>query len=102
MGGPGTDPRDRAQQSQLLGERGQHLLDPLVQPLDHGREVVDVVQVQPGQQGVMVGEPPGAGHRQIRDLRPHRAAGQVGQHPRIPLAGDQRFDHVPGRERGDA
>src|SRR5690349_17182901 len=60
LGGPPPDPRDRAQQPQLLGERGQNLLDPLVQPVDHGREVVDVVQVQPGQQGVLVAEPPGA------------------------------------------
>ena len=29
LGGPVTDPRDRAQQPQLLGEWGQDLLDPL-------------------------------------------------------------------------
>ena len=50
----------------------------------------------------MVGEPTGAGHGQVRDLGPHPAAGQLGQHPRIPLPGDQRFDHVPGRQGGDA
>ena len=57
LGGPFTDPRDRAQQPQLLGERGEDLLDPVIQPVDHAREVVDLVRVHPGQQGVMVTEP---------------------------------------------
>ena len=61
-----------------------------------------MVQVHAGQQGVMVGEPTGAGHGQVRDLGAHPAAGQPGQHAGIPLTGDQRLDHVPGRPGADA
>ena len=46
---PFTDPRDGPQEPQWLGERGDHRLDPVIETLDHDREVVDVVGMHSGQ-----------------------------------------------------
>jgi hypothetical protein len=56
-----------------------------------------VLQVQPAHERVLVTEPPGAGHGQVGDLLAHHPAGQVGEHARVTLAGDERIDHVPCR-----
>jgi len=59
--------------------------------------------VQPAHQGVMVPEAAFQGHRQVRDLGPHLAPGQLGQHRAAALAVDQRLDHRPpglGRDGG--
>ena len=64
--------------------------------------MVDVVGVHSGQQRMVVTEPPGTRHGQIRDLVAHHSAGQLCQHVRVAFAGDECLDHVPRRERGDA
>jgi len=56
-----------------------HHLDLGVQPGEHRLQVIDVVQVQPAHQGVMVTEPALQRHGQVRDLRAHLAPGQIGQ-----------------------
>jgi hypothetical protein len=101
LGGALTDPRDRAQQAHLLAERGDHLLDLGVQPLDHPGQVVDVLQVHPRQQRVMFTKPSRKRHRKIRELLAHHPTGKPGQHPRVTLPSDQRLHHRPRRHRGD-
>ena len=54
-----------------------------------------MVEVEPAEQGVVVGEPAGQRLGQVADLLAQHAAGQVSQHRRVTLAGDQRFDHRP-------
>jgi hypothetical protein len=72
-----TDPRDTPKQPQLPGERVGHLTDPDIEALDHPGEVVDVVGVHPRRQRVVVPEPPGTGHGQVRDLGAHHPAGEL-------------------------
>ncbi|WP_448622207.1 hypothetical protein [Geodermatophilus sp. URMC 65] len=67
-----------------------------------GQRVLDQLQaVQHGlrQLGMLLIEVPGQRLDQLRDFDPHLAAGQLGQHGRIALTGDQCGQHRP---RGDA
>jgi hypothetical protein len=59
-----------------------------------------VFQVQGAHQRVLIAEAARAGQPQVGDLGAHPAARQVRQHRRVALAGDQRLDHVPGRQGG--
>ncbi len=83
-------------------ERADQLVDLAVQPPDHPAQVVDVLQVHPCQQRVMGAEPPRTRHRQVGELLAPRPTGQLGQHPRVTLPGNQRLHHRPRRARGDA
>ena len=100
-GGQPPDPGDGDQQVAGGAKRLHHRLGLRVQLREHAVEVVQVVQVQPAQHGVVVPEPALQRHRQVRDLRPHPADGQVRQHGTAPLPVDQRLDHQPSRLRGD-
>jgi hypothetical protein len=62
LGCPLVDPGDGGQQRHLLGEGGDHLLDPLAQQGNGLVQVVDVGQDLGDQQPVMVGPEP-AGQR---------------------------------------
>src|SRR5207245_9265103 len=79
-GGVPADPGAGGQQVPPALEGLHHLLDPGVQPGDRRLQVTDVVQVQAAHQRVVVAEAAFQGHGQVRDLGPHRAPGQVGQH----------------------
>ena len=68
---------------------------------EHGFQVVDVVQVQPAQEGMMLTEPAFQGHRQVRDLRPHPAVRQLREDRRAALPVDERLDHRPPGLGGD-
>jgi hypothetical protein len=49
-----------------------------------------------GQQvAVVVGKPPGQRLDELKSLDAHPSAGHVGQHHRVPLAGDQGGQHRP-------
>jgi hypothetical protein len=63
--------------------------------------VIDVVQVQAAHQGVVVPEPAFQRHRQVRDLGPHPAPGQLGQDRAAAFPVDQRLDHRPPGLGGD-
>ena len=82
--------------------RGDQLLDAAGELLDLGGEGVDLVQQHPGQLAVMLVEPAGQRLDQVGVPGLHPAAGQVRQHPRVTLPGDQRLDHVADRLGGPA
>jgi hypothetical protein len=91
-----VDPGDGVQQRHLLGEGGDHLLDPRRQGGDGLVRVVDVGQDLGDQQPVMVGaEPAGQRLPQRWQLAPEPALGQGGQHLRVVGAGHQGFQHGP-------
>ena len=75
----GTDPGDGADQVPESLKGFDHHLDPGGQLVDRGGVLVDQVQVHPGQERVVVGEPPGQRLGQRRDLRPQPALGQISQ-----------------------
>ena len=62
-------------------------------------QLVDVVQVHPQQQRVVVVEAAHQGLAQLGDLGPHAGQGHVGQHLGVAFAGDQRLQHPPARPR---
>jgi hypothetical protein len=80
------------------GDGGDLLPYPGGEVLNLAAELIDLVQQHPGQLGVMVVDPAGQGLDQGGVLGPHPAAGQAGQHLRVPLAGDQRLQHVADRQ----
>jgi hypothetical protein len=90
----GLDERDTG----LAGVRREQGVDVLVEPRDRCFQVGGVVQAQPDQQGVMIGETPAQRLAQRGDLAPQHALGQLGEHIRITLADDQRGEH---RAAGD-
>jgi hypothetical protein len=76
LGGALVDPGDGVQQRHLLGDRGEHLLDPRRQHRDRLVQIVDVGQDLSDQQPVMVGaEPAGQRLPQRRQLGPEPALG---------------------------
>ncbi|MCW2695315.1 MAG: hypothetical protein JWR62_400 [Modestobacter sp.] len=72
-------------------ELGEGVLGQL-QPMQHGARPL----------GVLVVEVPGQRLDQLRDLDPHLALGHFGEDLRITFAGDQRGQHRPGRDAGQA
>ena len=79
--------------------RLQQVVDAGGEGADLRRQCVDLSEQHPGQFGVVVVEAPVERLDQRRSLGLHPAPGQVGEAPRVTLAGDQRFDHVPRRQR---
>jgi hypothetical protein len=77
------------------------LADLLIDAGLHGGEVsggrIHAVQQLGQQEGVMVGAPAGQRLGQAAGLGSQAAAGEVGQHRRIPLAGDQCSHDRPAR-----
>jgi hypothetical protein len=55
--------------------------------------VVDVPQVQSTEQTVVLGESTSQRQSRLGDLLAQHPLGQVRQHGRVPLSGDQRLDH---------
>jgi len=84
------------------GNRCDQLPDPGGELGDLPVERVDLVQQHPGQLAVMIVEPPRERLDQRAMLGLHPAAGQAGQHFRVPFSGDQRLQHVPDRHRVQA
>ena len=79
--------------------RLQQVVDAGGEGVDLRRQRVDLIEQHPGQFGVVVVEAAVERLDQRRSLGLHPAPGQVGQAPRVTLAGDQRLDHVPRRQR---
>ena len=99
--GDRANPRDCHQELPLPGERDHHLLHLRIQPGDHLLKMVDVFEVQLTHQRVVGIETALQRQREIRDLRPHPAPGQLGQHHPAAFAVDEGFDHRPTRDGGD-
>ena len=86
VGGDGTDPGDGADQVPESLKGLDHHLDPVGELLDRRRVLVDQVQVHPGQERVVLGEPAGQRLGQLRDLRPQPSLGQIREHGRVALS----------------
>jgi hypothetical protein len=79
-------------------DRGDELADAEVELVDLGGQAVDLVEQDPGQLAVVVVELAVQRLGQGGALGPRRAAGQLGERPRVALPGDERLDHAPGAE----
>lgn len=90
-------PGDRQQAGGGLSERAHQPVDLTVEAGFHRVEFVDVVEVHPQQQGVMVVESPHEGFAQRPDLGSHPGQGHLGEHIGIAFPGDQRLQHPPAR-----
>lgn len=80
MGGDLADAADLIELGDLVGEWGDHQVDPAAQLLDLGGELVDASQQQLADEPVMVLEVSGQRLLQLADLGAHGAAGHLGQH----------------------
>jgi hypothetical protein len=93
-------PGDRDHQISGAAEGLDHHLDPGGQLLHGVGMLVDQVQVQPGQERVVLGEP--AVNASVKAGSCSAVVvGQVGELSRVPLPGDQRLQHCPARDPGD-
>ena len=101
LGGAPAHSGNGDQPLQYATERADHPVDLAVEPVDADRELVDVFQVHPQHQRVMGAEPALQGLPQLRDLGPHPSAGQLSQRGHVPHPGDQRLQHLPGRDPED-
>ena len=79
-----------------LIERGHQLVHLGVELDDHRGEVVDVAQMQPEHQAMMVIEAALQRQAQLGNLGAHPSPGHLRQHVDVGLAGDQRVEHLPG------
>jgi hypothetical protein len=77
------------------GERGDHLVDAVVEAGDGALQVLQVLQRQPDQQPVMVAEAPGERLAQLGQLLAELAFGQRRQHHRVAFPGDQGGQYGP-------
>jgi len=110
LGGAPCPARHRLGLLQLFLVRGQQLFDHRGQVLDVGGQPVDAGQHLGQQRGVLGGEELRALQRllQLGDLAAGAAAGELGQHLGVTLAGDQEVHDVPaghpvqvGQDAGD-
>jgi hypothetical protein len=86
--------------STLIG--GAHeLVDLLVEALDHGFQLVHVVQVHASQQGVVVLEASHECLAQLGDVGPQTRQRHLREHLWVQLAGDAGLDHLACRLAGD-
>ena len=97
----GADPWDGDHQVPGALKGLDHHLDPGRELLDGVGVLVDQVQMQLGQEGVVGVEPAGQGLSELRDLGPQPALRQVGELGGVTLPGDQRFQHGPARDAAD-
>lgn len=100
----GTDPGDGGRQLAFGAKELRHVLDLLIEPADHLFEVIDVVEMKPAPQGVMIpvldqrmvdGHRVDAGglHRHVRDLLFGQPRGGLDEHAVERC--EHAFDGVP-------
>lgn len=92
---------DGGQLLKLAGKRAHLFLDPGRQFEDRGGELVDALQVQPTQKGMVLTEVPGQRLDQLGDLGTHPGPGHLGQHVHVTFTLDQRTEHRPPRDPED-
>ncbi len=81
----------------ILVERAHQLVNLLLQALQFGVQVVDMLQMQGQQQPVVDSDGAGQGPFQVGDLVAHPARGQLGQRGRIILARHNRGEPLSTR-----
>jgi hypothetical protein len=96
-----ADPGDLIEPGDRGRERGGLLGDPGVQRGDIGADRVDPPEHGAEQERVVLGEVAGEGLFQHGDLGAHAAPGQLREHLRVPLPGDQRCEHVAAGDPED-
>ena len=89
-----AEPGHRDDAARRLSERGHLPGHLLVEAVDHLVEVVDVVEVHPGHEGVVLPEAADESEAQVRDLGAHPGLGQLGEHLGVTLAGDEGLQHL--------
>jgi hypothetical protein len=75
-----SDPRDRDQVAELPVERDGAVLDPGVDRREVLVELIDVVQVHPQENRVVVAEPAAQRQGELVDLGPHTSLGELREH----------------------
>jgi hypothetical protein len=90
------------QQLQLVRPRPAGLGDHRIERIEGDLHPLQAVQHALRQPRVVLVEAAGQRFGQRRDLDPHAAPGQLGEHLRIPFASDQRAQQRPRRDRGQA
>jgi len=75
LGGPSSLAGDGADQVTERTKRGHRLIDPLVELIDLTGALVDGLQEDAGQEGVVLGETAGEGFGQLGDLGPQPTLG---------------------------
>jgi hypothetical protein len=70
-------------------------LDPVGEVLDGLVVLVDLVQMESDQEGVVLVESTGQRLHQLRDLDPHPSFGQIGQFDRVANSLNQCLQHGP-------
>ena len=101
LGGALTDPRDRRQQTSSARTKGRLASSMRVS----SRAIMSARWSMCSRCRVHISacwSPKRPAQANVRSgiLRAHHAARQVGQHGRVAFPGDQRLDHVPGRQGG--
>ncbi len=81
-----------------IGQRGEELIDLLMQTRDARVDEVDVGQDLRDQDPVLWLHAPLQGLPQRRQLRPQASAGQLRQDRRIVLPRDERLEHRPSAD----
>jgi len=94
-------PRDADQQFPGEAKGFDRLLEAFIETGDVGAVGIDAVQVQPHHKRVMVIESAAQRLSELRDLLAHPCFGQIGEHRRIALPGDECFEHRPPRDSDD-
>ena len=75
--------------------KGHRLFDAPGELVDHGGELVVLVQIQAGQERVVLAEASRQGLGELRDLVAKLAFGQVREDLRVTFAADEGFEHGP-------
>ncbi len=101
VGDADADPGDRDHQVPGAAKGLDHHLDPGGELGDGAAVLVDHVQVQPGQESVVLGESAGQRLGQRRDLGPQPALRELSQLGGVALAADQGFEHRPAGHTAD-
>ena len=101
VGDSGADPGQGGDQVPDDTKGFDHHLDPGGEVVDGAGVLVDQVQVQPGQEGVVLTEPPGQRLDQFGDLSAQPPLGQLRQLGRVALPGDQRLEHGAAGDAAD-
>jgi hypothetical protein len=96
-----ADPGDLIEPGHRGRERGSLGGDPVIQRGDIGADRVDPPHHRAQQEPVVVSEVTGEGLLQDSDLGAHAAPGQLRQHLRVPLPGNQRRQHVAAGDPED-
>jgi len=79
----------------VLSERVDALVDLLVDRVDHAAEVIDVVEVHPQHQRVVLIEAALQREAELTDLGAHPGEGHLRHHRGVALAGHERVEHPP-------